>query len=457
MFGRDIEPRESCQSFSAIGSLKCAWIPMNQINRLRIFSAPKLRSISEFLSLQGITIAANLLYGFLCVRILPLTEYAKFAVVFGFSGTLNILMDVNFSGTLAPLIGTHVDDRTLIADYVASLRHLAYRLYVVVGVGAIFVYPIMVRHQSWDWWTVSAMVAILLAVSWLVRLSGSYGAVLIVCRYRAPWYRAQLIASLGTLALLLTFWSIHCLSAFAAILINVAGMAFVSFSNYFYAQKVLACKGNSTREKRNAIIHLAMPNMPNAIFYAFQGQIALLLITIFGHTSAVAGVGALSRLSQIFLFFGQMNFLLLEPYFARLPESKFKRNYAAAVIVEIILCLVVSGTALTFPQIFLWILGHKYNGLSREVFLAIAGSSLSYFSGVLWGLHSARKFVYWWASSAYIFLTIAVQVWFICRIDLSTVRAVLELNIVTACVSVLMNALAGVYGMIYGPRTAHCV
>jgi hypothetical protein len=50
-----------------------------------------------------------------------------------------------------------------------------------------------------------------------------------------------------------------------------------------------------------------------------------------------------------------------------------------------------------------------------------------------------------------------VQVWFICRIDLSTVRAVLELNIVTACVSVLMNALAGVYGMIYGPRTAHCV
>jgi hypothetical protein len=45
---------------------------------------------------------------------------------FGVQGTLVVLMDVNFSGTLIPLIGDRIDNRKLIADYVASLRQLSY-------------------------------------------------------------------------------------------------------------------------------------------------------------------------------------------------------------------------------------------------------------------------------------------------------------------------------------------
>src|SRR6185437_17015775 len=178
-----------------------------------------------------------------------------------------------------------------------------------------------VRRQQWPWTVVAGMVAILLVAGWCARISGAYGAVLIVRRDRFAWYRMQMISSLGTLFLLGIIWSVHWLNAFSAILINVVGIVFISTAYYIRAGRLLGVKGRPSKEKRQEIVHLAMPTMPGAIFYAFQGQISILLITLFGHTTAVAGLGALNRLSRVFVLFAQMSPLLIEPYFARLPRT----------------------------------------------------------------------------------------------------------------------------------------
>jgi O-antigen/teichoic acid export membrane protein len=416
------------------------------------FIKSKTRRIWEYFSRQGVTVAANLLYGLLCVRILPVGEYAEFAVVFGCAGTLNILMDSNFSGTIIPLIGQHVCDRELIADYVASLRRLAHVVFAAVGVGVVFMFPVFVHHQHWPRQTVLLMTVMLLVTSWTVRISAAYGAVLIVSRRRDAWYRNQMVASVGSLLLLLAFWRMHYLSAFVAITLNIVSIMYVASTNYYCAKHILGTVGRPSLAKQRAILHLALPNIPNAIFYAFQGQIALLLITVFGHTGAVASVGALGRLSQIFVFFGQMNFLLLEPYFSSLSEDKFKKNYFLAVLAQAAMCAAIILGAFAVPDMLLWILGHNYRGLRLEVSLAVLGATLSYFSGVLWGLHTARKYVYWWNSILYIILTLLVQACFICKADLSSVRVALEMNIITAGVALVLNALAGAYGMMRGAR-----
>ena len=401
---------------------------------------------------QGIALAARLVYGFLCVRLLPVPEYAKFAVVFGFLGTLAVLMDFAFSGTLMPLVGERVDDRQLIADYVASLRQLAHWVYMVLAPAAVILYPLLVHKQQWSWRVVTAMVAILLFAAWCDRMSGTYGAVLILCRDRRVWYRAQMIAGLGALALLCVLWAVHGINAFSAILISVAGNVYVCLCYYFRVQHLLGVTGHASREKRNAIVHLGLPNLPNIVFYAFQGQISLLLITIFGHTAAVASVGALSRLGQLFILFSYMTPLLIEPYFARLPRSKLGRNYLGVLAVEGVFCLLVAGLAGYFPQIFLWILGHKYSGLRHEVLLMIAGSCIAYFNSIVWVIHCSRKFVYWWNGALTIILTLAVQALLIRTMDLSTVRAVLILNLATVGVSLLVNLITGIYGFVCGPR-----
>jgi O-antigen/teichoic acid export membrane protein len=425
---------------------------MSRFDSWKAFLQPKLHRIVEFLFSQGIAMATNLFYGFLCVRVLSIPDYAKYSVVFGFLATVTLLMDIGFSNALLPLVGERIDDRQLIADYVASARQIVRRLFLVLVPAAAIAYPLIVRRQHWSGRAVAAMVAILLVAAWCARVSGAYGAVLIVRRDRRWWYRVQVTASLGMLVLLGIAWATHLISGFCAMLINLTSMASIATAYYLRARHLLGVQGIVSREKRRAIIHFVTPNMPGLIFYAFQAQISLFLITYFGHAAAVASLGALVKLGQCFALFGQMTPLLIEPYFAKLPAQSLKRNYLGLFAVEAVMCGAVTCLSRFFPQMFLWILGPKYGGLHHEVFLQMAISSVAYFYGVMWAVHNARRFVYWWTSISTIVLTIAVQVVCIWKLDLSTIRGVQTMNLWMWSGILAITVFTGIYGFTFGPR-----
>lgn len=414
--------------------------------------ASRLEHIVEFLTSQGITTAGNLLYGFFCVRLLPIPQYARYAVVFGFLGTLMLLMDSGTSNALLPLVGEQIDNRQLIADLVASLRQLAHWLYLLLVPAAIFLFPLMVRKQLWNTRLIAVMVISILIASWFTRISGAYGAVLIIRRDQKFWYRIQMISSFSALTLLGVVYLAHWLTAFTAIGINLAGTTFTATAFFLRARRLLGVRGHASKKTRGELVHLSLPNVPSVVFYALQGQISLLLVTFFGHTTAVASVGALNRLGQIYILFGQMNILLVEPYFARLPASKVKRSYLVAILLAGLLAAAITGVARGFPQIFLWVLGPQYSQLRFEVFLLVAASSIAYLSAVLWTMNCARRFVYWWNSAAVIVLTLAVQIVFIWKVNLSSVRSVLFLGLATVSVNLVVYAFTGLYGFLYGPR-----
>ena len=215
---------------------------------------------------------------------------------------------------------------------------------------------------------------------------------------------------------------------------------------------VLGVEGRPSKEKRRAIVHLALPVVPSTLFYAFQGQMSLLLITFFGRTTAVASLGALNRLSRFFILFAQMNPVLIEPYFAKLAAAKLKRNYLGVIAIEGAFCLLMIWAAHAFPEVFLWVLGPKYSSLHFEVMLAVAASSISFLFDVIVVMNNARRFVYWSNGIATIVLVLAVQIFFIWKVDLSSVANVLYMNVASALVVLLINALTGVYGFIFGPR-----
>ena len=426
---------------------------MTPFARAKQYLVPKLHRVAEFLAAQGITMAGNLLYGLLCVRLLPKPEYAKFAVVFSALASLSLLLDAGISNSIVPLVGEKIADMQFIADYVASLRTLSNRLFAIMAPVTIVVFPLFIRHQHWNALTVAAMTAIVIAAAWLARVSAGYGAVLILRRDRPRWYRAQMISSLGTLALLGAFWAAHQLNVWVAILLNFAGMAFVARSYFSRARVLLGVRGNSSIEKRKAIVHLVLPNTPNVVFYALQGQIPQILVTIFGITAAVADVGALSRLAQIFVIFSQMNPILLEPYFARLPRNRLKANYFVAVGAIALVCAAVIASGWLIPQLYLWVLGPQYATQREGVLLILIGSSIRYLSGSMWVIHSSRRFVYWWNNLSVITLTLLVQVVFLFQGHLGTVRSALMFNIVSAAASLVVNILCAFYGFIRGPRT----
>ena len=418
----------------------------------RAFFLPKLRRIAEFLVSQGITTAGNVIYGLLCVRLLPIGEYAKFVVVFSVQASLMILLDVGISGSFIPLIGERVDDSKLIADYLASLRQIAHWLFAVAVPVTIVAYPLMVRNRHWSWQIVTAMVAIVLVSAWFARVGAAYGSVLILKRDRQRWYRAQMFTSFGAVGLIGVFAFLHWLGAFVAILISVGRGIAIAAIYYSRAGTLLGVKGNPSRNKRKAIVHLTLPAIPSVIYYALGGQISVFLITIFGHTAAVASIGALTRLGQIFALVQPINGILIEPYFARLPREQLRSHYLMAVASAAVCGVALVALARTFPGLFLWVLGPQYARLQAEVVLVILSGAIGLIAGVMASINGSRRFIYYSFVLVDIFLTLILQAVYIWKVDLSTVKAVLWFNIVTMIPTIAVAILTTLYGFARGGR-----
>lgn len=416
------------------------------------FLAPKLHRIAEFLVSQGIATVGSMFYGITCIRLLPLDQYAQFVVVFAIQGSLVVLMDAGISGSIIPLVGERVNDLQLIADYIASLRQLAHRLFAFVTVLTIFVYPMLVRHQHWSPHTVAAMIAIVLVSTWFARVSSAYASVLILLRDRRAWYRIQMIASLGTLALLGIFTSLHCLNAFIAILINVCGVIWSAFACFVRARGLLRVTGKASREKCTAIIQLTLPSVPSVVLYAIQGQLSVMLITIFGRTAAVASIGALGRFRQIFILAPQINAIFVQPYFARLPRAKLKFNYFTALVTISGCCAAILVVVRLFPGFFLWIIGPKYAGLQTELVLVVASGAISTVGSVINTINGARRFVYYSFVLTDNILTLVVQAIFISNVDLSTIKGVLWFGIISTVPTVVINIATAIFGFMRGGR-----
>jgi O-antigen/teichoic acid export membrane protein len=424
----------------------------NTIKEAKAFILPKLHRIVEFLVSQGITTIGNMLYGFLCIRLLPMGEYAKFVVVFSIQASLMILLDVGISGTLVPLIGERIEDNRLIADYLASLRQIAHWLFVIAAPITIVGYPLLVRNRHWNWQTVTAMVVIVLVSAWFARVGAAYGAVLIVRRDRKRWYQAQMITSFGALALLGLFVFAHWLSAFAAILISVMRVIAMAAIYYARAQKLLGVKGVPSKERRAAAVQLSLPAIPSVIYYALGGQISVFLITYFGRTSAVASIGALGRLGQIFAVLTPINGILVEPYFARLPRQQLKSNYLMAVTGAGACGAGLVVLARIFPGLFLWVLGPKYAGLQTEVVLVMVSGAIGLLGGVVATVNGSRRFIFYSFVLTDNVLTLILQALYIWRVDLSTVKSVLWFNIFSMFPTLATGAITAFYGFTHGGR-----
>lgn len=422
------------------------------VKTAKAFLVPKLHRIAEFLVSQGVSTIGTMLYGFLCIRLLPIGEYAKFVVVFSIQASLMILLNVGISGTFIPLIGERIEDRQLIADYLASLRQIAHWLFAIAAPIAIVGYPFLVRNRHWSSQTVTAMVIIVLISAWFARVGSAYGAVLILRRDRQRWYQAQMLTSFGALALLGVFVLFHRFGAFAAILINVGRVIAIAVIYYARARKLLSVRGVPSKEKRTAVVQLSLPAVPSVIYYALGGQISVFLITYFGRTAAVASVGALSRLGQLFALLTPINGILVEPYFAKLPKEHLKSHYLTAVAGAGACGAGMVALARVFPGLFLWVLGPKYAGLRTEVVLIILSGAIGLFGGVMATINGSRRFIYYSLVLTDIILTLILQVLYIWKVDLSTVKAVLWFNIFTMFPTLAVGVITAFYGFARGGR-----
>lgn len=376
--------------------------------------------------------------GILLVRWLPQREYAFFTIANAMQATLMLLADIGISVGLISIGGRVWQDRhrfgELINTGLAVRRKLAVAAAIIV---APILYAMLTKNGASSIYTLLLIVVVLAGFS--IQLAVDIYSV--VPRLHSDLGRIQKIDFICAIVRLLLILGLVYLFATAGLAVAIASATFLL--QYFllraYAAKVVDLKASENTEDRREMLRLIKNLAANGLFYCFQGQITVFLISFFGrHASSVAEVGALGRLAMIFTVLMNMLTNIFVPAFARCQDKhKLRYLYAGIAGVVILFSAIVLGSAALFPEQFLLVLGNRYTHLQHELLLMIGVAVITALSGTLWLLNASKA----WIAGAWLYipLTLATQIALVPFTDFSSVAGVLIFNLISVAPSLLLN------------------
>jgi O-antigen/teichoic acid export membrane protein len=408
--------------------------------------------LGQFVLGQGATQTVNVLANLFLVHRLSVEAYAQFGLTQGFQNTFSVLMDLGFASTIVPLVADRREDKVLVGRYVRSANHLRNRSFSVLApLAALLFLTIMHRHH-WG-----AMVQVLLLASVLLSLyaggmQASFSAPLFIFRRLKDYYLPQAVFGVVRLAIYIVLAFTAGLGAWTAAVVNALYITATAGFIRRKSQRYLDWPQQESRETDREILRYILPASPAIVFSAFQTQISLFLVSIFGGTLFIAEVAALSRIGQVFALLLTMCSILVEPYMARLSRERVLRFYLLFMAATAMLCVPLVGTAFRWPGVYLWLIGAKYEGVRPLLGWYFLSLSMNLVSGVVWVMNRARKWVFWSGSMIEIVLVLGVQIGFLLLVGVRDTREAVFFNLAASFGYAIAHGYVGILGFLRGPR-----
>ena len=413
----------------------------------------RVKHIGTFALVQASVQVLGFLSGIILVRHLDQREYAYFTIANTMQGTLNLLADIGISIGLVSIGGRVWQDRARFSQLISTASRLRYAL---GGVVALIVAPLLYLMLAKNGASTGYAMLLIAFVIAGVALQLSTGVLTVVPRLRSDIRRIQVIDLTGTILRLSAIAGLMFLFLNAGVAIALATLTFLL--QYLmlraYCARIIDFHAPTNPDDKKAMLGFIRNQAANAVFYCFQGQITVFLISFFAHrSSSVAEVGALGRLAMIFAVLTNLMANVFAPAFARCQNRRrlFRLYFAVVGGVAVFSLFIVAAAAL-FPREFLLVLGPKYAHLQRELLLMVGGAVLATLTGTFWSLNASRA---WIAGSwLYIPLTIVTQVTLIPFTDFSSVKGVLVFNLISALPNLLLNIVLSLRGFLSMRSTA---
>jgi O-antigen/teichoic acid export membrane protein len=405
----------------------------------------RARVVGSFAAVQAIVQVIGFFSGILLVRALSQREYAYFTIANTMQGTINLLADIGISVGLISIGGRVWQDRRRFGELVNTALGVRRKLgtFAIILITPVM-YFMLVRNGSSSFYAGVLIVVVLAGL--IVQLS--MGVLSVVPRLRSDLGRIQIIDLTGAVTRLLLIGVLFFLflNAGLAVLVATVVMLLQYLMLRSYVTGVVDFSAPENQDDRREIMRLTKHLAANAIFYCVQGQITVFLIGFFAHrANSVAEVGALGRLAMIFTVVSNLLTNVFVPAFARCDSlRKLKWLFLAIVGGVVAFSAVILAGAELFPNQFLFVLGHKYSHLHRELTLMVAAAVLNAIAGTLWALNASKAWVA--GSWLYIPLTLATQVALIPFTDFSSVMGVLTFNLFSLVPSLFLNVILSYRG-----------
>jgi O-antigen/teichoic acid export membrane protein len=340
-----------------------------------------------------------------------------------------------------------------IGRYLRAAKYLRDRTFLILGPLAALVFLAIMHRRHWSWEVQTGLVFSVLLVLYASGPASYYGVPLLIYGRLRQYYTPQNLFSLGRLGIYVILHQIAgALNACTAAAIYGFNVLANGVALRRSSSDLVEWPDHNQPEVNREVVRYILPAIPAFAFFAFQSQISLFLISIFGQTVNVAEVAALARLAQLFVIFSTFNVVVIEPRFARLSSDGLPATYGTLILLALGLCTGVVALAFAFPSLFLWLLGRKYMGLSHLVGWVVLTACVSYVANLFYVMNRARKWIFWRGTILEIVLTLCVDVCYVVLVGVTDTRRAILFSLAASLCSLTTHCYIGIYGFLRGPR-----
>ncbi len=349
-----------------------------------------VRLAGLFMVGQGIVQLVNTAAGLMIVRLLPVDEYAFYTLGMTLVTLLVFASNPGVSHAVITQGAAHGSDRTATGGLVRAALSISHRLYAAALPVFALVAALMLWGHGWSAGAKVVVVIIVAAMGW-VRVPTMIATSVLNLRHDSRGLFLVGMAE-GLVRLLLIPLCFLWPSAVTALSVGLLGLWLARWTCLRHTQAAIDWTAVSTADQRNGLRRFILPLMPIAIYSAFQGQIAVLILSFVGSTSSIANLGAVTRLGQILSVGTLLLPFMVQPIMARqIDRTRFLNRLALIVAGLAVASTLVIASAYVAPGWWLWILGRSYQNLERELPVTLAAGMLTLIGGTLYTVVISRN------------------------------------------------------------------
>lgn len=335
-----------------------------------------LKVVSGYMLSQGVAQAITLFLGIVVVNLLPIEEYALYIIANAILVVVSIGSNFGLSQGIISIGSGHRADQGYVGALFNAARWWTHRFMVLAIFISIGFSALLFMENPWPLSIQVAIVTIVIFAGW-AQVGSSLGRAVLNIHHDA---RSLFHVSIGESGMRMALLPICIIwpAAIAVLLVNLVGTFVGSRIALHRARRKFDRYAKEGPEERKALIRFISPLVLINVYFVFQGQIAILLLSVYADIRAVAEIGALGRLGQVFNVFMLLNSFLVHPIFARVrSRSDYLSSLAWLVFALAAFSTAVMISAFLLPEWWLLILGDQYASLTKELPIAIVSSLLT--------------------------------------------------------------------------------
>ena len=335
------------------------------------------------------------LSGLLLARWLSVSDYAIYSIVFTVMGAITVLTKGGVHLGFTAILGRTWPDMTRAAQAIQSVLRVRHML-------SIFILPPVLLMSGTLLWKNGApallicLLLCLLVIFWWADMRTKVVDQILYFAHQTT--RIQMLDTSLAAIRLLTIPALY-VTGYLNVLTAVLLAALVAILRIrpiiMWIHKLLPAGAHTSNPSDLAEMKAGVRRqMPVEIFYVFQAQIVLFVLSYFATSTDVAGYGALSRITQLLLPFQAFMYAFCVPIFAR-STSKQGTLLLGLVALASLPGIMLIGVAALQPSMLLWLIGPNYADLQQETLIAAAVAAFSSAAGTAWSLVAHRGLVRW--------------------------------------------------------------